>query len=274
MKKIICPTDFSPAANNATEYAAKLAKDINAELQLLNIQELSMVEPIISGIRAGDGVKSAVERLEQISVDIKHTFNISCNYIVDVSDKIIEKAITSHSKEDSLLVMGTNGVDDIYQYFFGTNTYHVIKKAACPVLVIPEGVVYKPIKKSVFAWDYSKANKAAFTQLKSLLGIFTPEVIFLHISRQKSVVSDDVFRALEEDVSSSLGESVNISFDRVYSEDTEIFPDRIDEYMADSKADLLAITFYDRGILKNMFHGMITKKLSEAAIYPLLVLHV
>ena len=51
----------------------------------------------------------------------------------------------------------------------------------------------------------------------------------------------------------------------------ETFAGKIDEYMNDSKADLLAITFYDRGALRNIFHGTITKELSKRAGYPLLI---
>ncbi len=274
IKKIICPTDFSSTANNAVEYAAKLAQKLNAELEILHVQLLSAANPISSGLEALESTVSTSEVLKKMCIDIKQTFNICCNHNIETTSKTLEKVIRGKSAENNLIVMGTNGIDDLYQYFFGTNTHHVIEKSKCPVLVVPEGVRYSAIKNIVFAWDYSRDSKAFLFQLKDILGIYDPKIIFLHLSKQKTVIGDDVFRAAKEDIRSYLGERENITFDRIYSEDTENFADRIDEYMDDSKADVLAITFYDRGALRNIFHGTITKGLSEIARYPLLVLHV
>ena len=40
MNTIIVPTDFSPAADNAAEYAAKLAQRLNASVLLLHVYQL------------------------------------------------------------------------------------------------------------------------------------------------------------------------------------------------------------------------------------------
>ena len=274
MKTILIPTDFSTTANNAIEYGAKLAQKLNAKLEILNIQLLSAANPISSGMVACENIVPTSDVLKKMCNDINQTFNISCNYSIETTSKTLEKAISGKSAENTLIVMGTNGTDDLYQYIFGTNTYHVIKKSKCPVLMIPAGINYKPIKKIVFAWDYGRDNKVSFFQLKDILGIYDAEINFLHISKQKTPIGDDVFRALQGEIHSYLDEKGNITFERIYSEDPETFPARIDDYMDDSKADILAITFYDRGPLKNIFHGTITKELSETARDPLLVLHV
>lgn len=274
MKKIICPTDLSPTANNAIEYAAKLAQKINAELEIFNVQVISAASPIASGIEVSENTATTAAILNKMQNEISRTFNISCKYNITTTTETLEKAIGKKATESNLIVMGTNGTDDLYQYIFGTNTYQVIRKSKCPLLIVPEGVNFKSIRKIVFAWDYSRDNKESFFQLKELLGIFNAEITFLHISKEKSPVSDDVFSALKEDVHSYLGEKENILFDRIYSEDMATFADRMDEYMDDSNADLLAVTYYDRGALNNLFHGTITKGLSEIAGYPLLVLHV
>lgn len=274
MRKIICPTDFSEAANNAIEYAANLAQILKAQLEIVNIQLLSAVEPILSGVEANKSVSSITETLNEIKEEVIRSFNISCGYRVETTVNTLEKAFQDLSEINDLIVMGTNGMDDVYQYFFGTNTYHIIKKVKCPLLVIPEGVSYNAIKKIVFAWDYGRNNNAAFLQLKTLLDTDNVDITFLHISKELTAVSDDIFNALKDDIHSNLSYKENIKFERIYTKDAELFPDKINEYMIDSGADLLAITFYDRGMLKNILHGNVTKGLSEMASYPLLVLHV
>lgn len=274
MKKLICPTDFSNAANNAIEYASKLAQKLEATIEILNFQTISPASPIASGISARENRPKAEQTLENICNEVSKTFNIFCRYKSETTTATLERAINSKAARDNIIVMGTNGIDDSYQYIFGTNTYHVIKKSKCPVWVIPEDAAYKDIKKVVFAWDYSQDNHLSFLQLETLLGIFNPEITMLHISKQKTPISDDVYRALQEEIYNTFGEKENIRFDRIYSDDPDTFAEITDNYIHDSQADLLAVSFYDRGVLRNIFHGTLVKDLSEIADYPLLVMHV
>ncbi len=273
MKTILVPTDLSSVANNALEYAAKIALTINGKLLLAN-HKLAYDSELVTEPQNCRYIRTTTDILRDISESTQRTFSVPCNFIEKSTKQNLQKTIGKLSTDIDLIVMGTNGTDDTYQYFFGTNTYQVIKKTDCPVFVIPEAVVYKPIKRIVFAWDYTHDNKAAFFQLNNLLEGCSYEIVFLHISHQQTIISDDVFDALKEEVCSSFSDNENIMFERIFSKESESFPDKLHEYMEDSNADLLAVTYYDRGIIPNLFHGNITRKLSEAATYPLLVLHV
>mgnify|MGYP003519408592 CR=1 FL=1 len=272
MRTILVPTDLSDAANNALEYAAKIALAINGKLLIANIKLATDAEVTAEPLNCRY-IRTTTDILRDISESTQKTFSVPCNFVEKSTKQNLQKAIAKLSAETDLIVMGTNGTDDTYQYFFGTNTYQVIKKTKCPVFVIPEAVSYKSIQKIVFAWDYTRDNKAAFLQMNNLLEGFSYDIIFLHISHQKTIISDDVFDALKEEVCSSLNDVGNIQFKRIFSEEPENFSDKLHEFMEDSNADLLAITYYDRGIIPNLFHGNITRKLTEAVTYPLLVLH-
>lgn len=274
MKTILVPTDFSPNANNAIEYGAKLAHIMKAKMEILHVQLLSAALPIISGIDAIQSISKVTDVLQKMSDDVCHTFNIHCNYSLETTIKTLEKTISEKVEGRNMIVMGTNGKDDEYQHIFGTNSYEVLKKSKCPVLIIPEGVKYRTIKKVVFAWDYSDDNKVSLFQLKNLLIDFDYEIIFLHISKQKTAISDDVFRIFKEEIYSYLGEKENITFERIFAEDPEAYPRLIDNFMIESNASMLAITYYDRGILGRIIHGTVTKSLSEIASYPLLTMHI
>ena len=273
IKKIICPTDFSTVANNAVEYAAKLSSQFNAELQLLNVESFFPEEVIASGVSIGGKAASATEMLKDTCAEVKKAFNISCTYDVEVSNASLERAIAGKENENTLVVMGTNGVDDLYQYLFGTNTYHVIKNAKCPILVVPDNARYEIVKKIVFAWDYNSQDKLSLSQLSQFINIFNSETILLHISKKETDIGNDVFRALKDEILSNLKNESVIEFERIYSKDV---PESINTCMKQSNANLLALTFYDRGLIGNIFHGTVAKELSEtvAAGFPILVLHV
>jgi nucleotide-binding universal stress UspA family protein len=268
VKKIICPTDFSDVAVNGIEYAAKIAQAFNAELHVLNVQSL-FPEAVIAGPNIREAVLMASDKIKAVCDEAGRAFRISCSYDVEVTNSSLEKAITKKSGGDTVIVMGTNGIDDIYQYLFGTNTYNVVKKSKCPVLLVPEQISFGTIKKIVFAWDYTPRNKAAVLQVKDLMGVFKPEIIFLHVSRQFTDISGDVFRVVQEEFTSLLAEMPNVKFEHLYSDELE---EGIDHYMISSNADVLAMTFHHRNLLSRILYPSVTKGLSARASYPVLML--
>ncbi len=275
IKKIFCPIDFSEVAMNAAEYAAKLASIFEAELLFVNVQRIT---PVAAEVSMGEGIGSevrrkseeAVVRLKDLSNGANKMFNISTDYEVDITTKSFEQTFSSIESENSMIVMGTNGVDDLTQFFFGTHTYHIIKKTKCPLLLVPKGVSYEGIKKIVFAWDYTSSNKFSLSLLYDFMKAFNPQFIFVHVSKHSNEISKEVFRALKSEIESVLGKENNAEFEQLFS---AFIPESIDEYMVKSNADLLSITFYDRGILRNIFHGNVAKTLCEVPEYPILVLH-
>lgn len=269
MNNILVTTDFSSAANKAIDYAAHFAKQTNRKLTIANFKiSPPLAEPVVCRY-----IRETPEILEEMSETIQKNYSIPCNYIAERTEKSLPKVMEDLSAETDLIVMGTNGVDDLYQYFFGTNAYQVIKRSKCPVLIVPEGVVYKPVERIVFAWDYTPENKIAFSQLNMLLKNNHTEITFLHISHQETAVSDSVFQALKESVSSQFHENKMLKFVRVFSDKSENFPNKLLEYAKQINASLLVTTQYNRGI-QTVFHGAMTRRLSEMVTFPLLVLHV
>lgn len=272
MRTFLIPTDFSAAANNAVEYAAKLAQKAHAKIELANIK-LPDPSEIVTEPENCRYIRNTPEILDDMSSSIRDNFSIPCTFIAEKTEDTFQKAVAELSSEKDLIIMGTNGADDLYQYFFGTNTYQVIKKVTCPVLVVPEGSNYKAVKKIVFAWDYKPENKTALLQMCALLEVFHPEIILLHISRKNSEVSNEVFGAIKEEICSCSNENMNIRYDRIFCEDTENFTNKMVDYISDNNADLLAIAHYERGLIQQIFHGSILRKLTDTVNFPLLVLH-
>ena len=271
MKTYVIPTDFSAAANNAVEYGAKLAKKTNGQLQLINIK-LTDPDGLVVEPENFSYNRTTPDILDDMSNTIRDTFAVPCSYMVDRTDVIFEKSIERLTKENDLIVMGTNGADDLFQYFFGSNTYHVIENVKCPVLVVPENSNYKPIKKVVYAWDYKPANKTAFLQMYFLLKAFNPEIVLLHISRKDTEVSNDVFQAIKGDIEMLGNELTNIKFDRIIWENQDDFADKMIEYISDTGADILSVAHYERAFFQRIFRGNIIRKLTDTLDYPLLVL--
>ena len=272
INKIICPTDFTVTADNAIEYAAKLAQRLGAKIELIHVKSISITDSFVSEI-VSDNIKTISDRLQHICDEITKTYKVVSDFSVEVSLKRLEKVIVGRTMENNLIVIGTNGTDNMHQYLFGTNAYNIIKKSKCPVLMIPEKATYKTIEKIVFAWDYSRNNRISFLQLKDFLDTYNPEIVFLHVSKHKTAIAEDIYSALKDEVFSYFGRKETISFSKVNLDEEETVAQKMDSYVKEVHADMLAITIYDRGLFENIFHGDIAKYLSESVDYPLLAVH-
>lgn len=277
IKKIICPTDFSVAATNAIEYAAELAQELNVELQLLNVQSLFPVVAIPVGMNINERVHDSSKSLAQTCYEINELFHIQSTYEIIATSEGLAKAISDEANENSLIVMGTNGVDSMYQYFFGSNTYQLIKKAKCHVLMVPEKVTYGIISKIVFAWSYETNYPVLISMLKELISIFNPKIIFtplitfLHVSKQPSPMDNEIFLLLKKEIGSEIKEKIKIEFEEIVSDD---IPESINNYMEKSESDILMMAVMDRELIGNIFHRSVSKKITGIAEYPFLVMHV
>ncbi|MDI1355207.1 MAG: universal stress protein [bacterium] len=158
IKKIICPTDFSKAADNGVGYAANFAQVLGAELMLVNLQRLfpaaaavSMAEGMTSNVRENALLIS--DRLNSRSSNLHKMFDISVAAEVELTSESLAE-ILSTPTGNAMIIMGSNGADDLFQRIFGSTTYRVIKSTKSPVLMIPEHVSFGSIQKIVMAWDY------------------------------------------------------------------------------------------------------------------------
>lgn len=268
IKKIICPTDFSPSAQNAVAYAAKLCQLSGAGLELLNVQPIlphEMLSPLDIRRKGSGQVSVITDELEKMCYEINKAFHVSCSYDIDLTAYLLEDAIGMEAESDSLIVVGTNGADDLFQQFFGSNALNLVKKACCPVIVIPENVPYGTIQRIVFAWGYDTKDHNSFEQLKEYARMFNSEILFLHISKHESQISHDVFHALEE-TTEELFENKNVKFKRIAGEDIQ---EKIDFYMNEVKPAILAMVLHKGRLLHNIFQK--GKGLRSLPTYPVLI---
>jgi nucleotide-binding universal stress UspA family protein len=264
IRKLICPTDFSTTAANATAYAAKLAQLSGAELLLIHVQ--ADTDPQLISI--------AEERLKEMSADIHKMFHITTDYEHDVAEMPISEILSGLDPTETMIVMGTNGADDLEQLLYGSTTYSVVQKLRCPIWVIPENVSYGSIRKIAFAWDYTEANRNAFLSLQGLEQAVHAGFLFLHISRHHTAASQEVFEINKKKVLELSGydkQRTVLYFKQIFAHE---ITETLNDYMIESDADLLAVTSTDHQRTIKLFREQIVKTLTQTVLYPLLVIPV
>lgn len=274
MLKIICPTDFTPSSTNAIEYAAKLCQQMNASLTLMNIQKVYMGESVnlFSGVERESvaEAKQSALKMDEYCKEINTVFKISCTYEIVPTMGSFEKAASDEANSYDLTVIGTNGSDTLYEYYFGSHSFRMATKLSKPVLVIPQDCSFSPIRKVIFASAYHKGDSLLLQQLQNFLGFFKPNLQVLHVSEKDSPVSKEIFQSFCHLLEDELNYENKIDFQRIIDiSESHAFA----SFMHESDADLLAVCYEEHGFLYRLTHANLVKSLTHSPDFPILICH-
>jgi nucleotide-binding universal stress UspA family protein len=142
MPTILVPVDFSPAEQAVTACAVELAKRLHAKLILLHVEA---PQPDFVGYQAGpQSVRDAVARSIHGNAQTLHalrdrlrgqTSEVECLLIQGPTvEKIVDES--ARLKAD-YIVMGSHGHGNLFELVVGSVSDGVIRRASCPVVVVP-----------------------------------------------------------------------------------------------------------------------------------------
>lgn len=271
MKKLLCPTDFSDTADKSVAYAAKLAQQYGWHLDLFNVQSLADRTPDEAILGEQMNAQLAHDRLEELSREISRVFRISCNSKVSTTLGSLSSVIEREAGSYDLVVMGTNGPDNIYQFLFGSQSYRVARHTRTPVLIVPDSVGFSEVRKTAFAFDYWRNNDLPFNQLTTLMQPMNASVVVLEILEPSiSRKAEDELKADQQILTDRYGKDLQLTFDTLH---TSKVPESLHRYVTDHGLDWLVLCSQHQSLLEHLFHKSLIKEMSKLATYPLLIVH-
>ncbi len=271
MKKILCPTDFSTAAHDAIAYAAKLAKATGCSLTLLHVKSVfdySFAEILESN---RESVEAVAEQLEAQCTEICRTFKISCDAKITSKVSKLGQVIGEVGNSYDLIVMGSNGAEDLYQFFSGSNTYNAIVKSETPVLLIPEGYTYCEIRAMIYAYDYFRERNLPLTRLLPFIKALNCKLTVLQVMEEaQSKIAEEDLKELQFIIKELNRDELNFEFDTIRSGEVA---QSINSYILRNQPDALVLCSIHRNLIENLFHKSIIKNISAISNYPVFVFH-
>lgn len=270
MKKILVPIDFSFASRSAFEYAGKLCENLNATLVIVHV----FPEPYPENPYAKQAVQDLIDKKKAALIEKFHTFFSPSEDLLKIAEldfrigNPIEEIIKVRKEKDiDLLAIGTRKKHNLAEYLFGSFSSELIQKARVPILIIPEGVDYQPIKDISFATiDYKKENDVA----KDLM-IFAGKLNATVNSFYVNVLPID-FSTLDEDVLNIKGRE-HVSELGVTMVVAHSVMNGISYFLKRHHTDLLAMCTIHRTGIQKLLHSSFTQKMVYHTEIPLLVLH-
>jgi nucleotide-binding universal stress UspA family protein len=272
MKTILVATDYSRAATNALEYAALLARHMEARLAILNTFSLSV--PAAATATSLHDVHAAIvshqQRQDQLAREVSLTYGIAVEAISKISPLDEEICRQVKRLQADLVVMGMKG-ESLSRKLFGSSTTTMMRQARFPLLVVPLGASFSGLRNIVLAFDYrSLTANHSLSCLRELAHHFHSRVQVLHVETEQ----EEPVREAKQEVKNvvtieMLMSGLAHSFRHI--EEKEVITG-IQRGITEYEADLVAMVPHKKGAWYSIFSKSTTRQMALVSRVPLLVL--
>jgi len=286
MKTILVLTDFSDHARHAAEHALELARKIKVDLLICNT---FLVPADISttgfsiwpqeeyGILS-DESKRELNLLKKHLQDQLDTNQGGSNFHPNIDINYADGGIADVVKamkpgiDIKLIVAGTHEKEALSDFLLGNNVNNMIDNISFPLLLIPAGTAFKPLKKIIFATDlvFMDNDEKAFYQLVELARSLNAEILVTHIFNEKNNKPEfeKRIKGLLSNISNK-ADYPNIYY-RIVNEE---IPEKGLSWLCENgQVDMLAMVHQDHDLFQKIFDSSHTQKMAEQIGIPLLVL--
>jgi nucleotide-binding universal stress UspA family protein len=133
-KKILAPTDFSELSAGGVRYAYQLARDVGAELLVLNVVLLDETNTINK-----NEIEKHKQRLDEFVSDkiADAASHVRVRKLVDAGQPYGAILDCADNEQVDLIVMCSHGRTGLSRALIGSVTDKLLRAASCPVLVVP-----------------------------------------------------------------------------------------------------------------------------------------
>lgn len=273
MKKILLPTDFSDNALNAMNYAIKLFEHETCTFYLLNtytpvvfsydfqMNTGGYLGEVVDTIRNNSELE--LEELKAKFLNVKHTVETisSFNTLTDEIKDLVD------NNDIDLVITGTKGATGAQEILFGSNTIHMIKKATCPVLAIPDGYFFEKPTDILFPTDYKiDYTDNQLKTLKAISSLYKSRIHVLHVSYSRELNETEASNKVK------LGKLL-VDYNDSYHDvrDQEITA-AINEFQKDTYVQLLMMINNKHSFFENLFFKPVINQIGFHLNVPFLVI--
>ena len=260
MKHILVPIGNSENAKNTLQYAIDFAEAINAKVFVFRaFKVLSKAGTILNvdeivGRETTNTVKAVVDSVNLKSVDV--TIIAAKGNVVD-SINAIDKELGI-----DLIIVGPKSNSLKEEMFLGNTSGSIVKQTDLSVLVVPEGYVFKPIKKVLTAIKSGVIKREGIlAPLETILEIFDAKMRLLQVKTPNFLAEDLEFYSELAAITSAYKSSENAT----------LFQGVL-EHLNANDPDLLCVFRRKRGFFKKLWEQNSIKKVDFESRLPLLVL--
>jgi nucleotide-binding universal stress UspA family protein len=287
VKSILVPIDFSQYSLNAARYALHVADQKDASIMFVHAFYDAVSNPVNyeSFYSYPADLSDTRHEIEADAIEKMQSFMASMENFMNkegISELKPKSRIMAGTAEDVVLSMTVTGQFDLIivgsraavpsNSWFGTFTSTLIGKSTIPVMAIPEEAVYKKskLKNLMYATNFDKSDGTAIRKLLSIAAPLDSQIYIVHIdvTDHNPFINFDLAH-FREKYAGNIG-NIKMIFDLIVNED---IIKGMENYIAEKKIDVLAVTTHKRNIITSFIKPSITRELLIRIPVPLLVFH-
>jgi len=267
MRTFIVTTDFSDIAENAVEYAATGASIMGAKIILFNSFKLPLhaSNTILSVENVQEMIDKNKHRLEDRAKDLIKRYDIKVEVestLLNVEDEV-ERLIEHHNAEIVIMGMAQRSLE---QDLLGNTTTNVIQKLKFPVLAVPLGVTFKPVKRILYACDVVRGvQKKILDRIKDIAQSWNAEIEVFNVQEKVAALQDDALHPadfLKEEMDSIQYFYKNVSSNAIIKE--------IKNEIVNYQPDVIIMVPNRYGFWASIVHRSKTRMMAAGLDIPLL----
>ena len=270
MLNILVPTDFSPLSKVASNFAVKIACQLDGNITFLHV--LTVSEPVRVSMHEKmrkleeDMVRIAEHDMHKLVKDVTKNQEITIptkSLVVRSSEFVNTVNKESKRLRSGLIVMGTKGATGLKKAVIGSNTTSVIEGSHIPVLVVPDKARFKGFHDIVYACDMKDPER----ELKMLLPYaekFDSVVHLVHVTSSGKKIEE-----LEEKIEKIFQKLKAKNVAAVILVDDGI-EEAIEQYLSVNKASLIAMFTHKLSFIERLLDKSMTRKVAFHSSVPLL----
>lgn len=277
VKTILVPTDFSPNATKALDFAVQIAKQASAKLVI--IHACALLDIVFK-----DHVERDEEYNKKIIDEATTSLHLLKDSIAQTEHLVVDTQLYKGPVQDTILfatdeyhadliVMGTLGNSGIKEKIFGSKTSAIIGKTKVPVLAVPLLSEWSIPTTILLAIKEFEKDTSATKPVFELAGLFGATVQLLSFT-EEAVNTPDFWRQGMDmrSFQNKLENTYKGTTVKATQLDGHRFRQRLDAYITERNIDILAMVTHKRNFLENIFDGSMTRKISYYTRIPLLAL--
>ena len=260
MKSILVPLGSSNRAIKTLQYAIDFATISGAKVYVVQTFETPKVVGTLKNVNRvlAEKVKLELAQIMQ-QVDTKGVEIIKCTVKTDFVDSI---PVLQKELNIDLVIASAKPVTRDSKLYLGHITGGIVKKTDIPMIIIPKGYEFKPVKRIMLGVRSGLLNHDnILSPLQEIVNLFKSKVSLVHIITPKNEPEDNVlhseFNAIADEV--------------IVSENATVFHGIL-EHLNHCNPDMICVIRNKRGFLTRLLEQNTIKKEDFESRFPLLVL--
>jgi nucleotide-binding universal stress UspA family protein len=269
---IVIFTDFSEAAENATNYAAALAGQLKASRLLICYSEHipTPMEMHAQSIKLTEQEHQRhLKQLLTLKDELQSRFNNRIIIETAIDQRPLDEIVDSYSQDPfaGLVVMGIAGKNRLERTFIGSNTIRVARITQIPLLIIPEHTTFRTIEQVVFACDLKKVSKTtpAFA-IKRMVNKLGAKLSILNVDHNEERFNPDTIAEMTD-----LHRLWDDEQPEYHYTDNQDIAKGVMDFADQHQMQMVIAVPKAYGFFENLFHSSLTRKLAYHIHLPLLL---